>query len=125
MRQKDIHQATGAILSSFIALHYLEQVSHLPIFKHSLKRSLNNSIKELQKVEKQYFDKVGEIDSNEIADKLSANQMAFISMLLKGKIYHEFTTIQEIVMAYELEPKAIKGISDKILIKNNATLIKG
>lgn len=124
LNKKDLQQATGAILTSFVAMHYLEEVKHLPIFKQSLKRSVNNTIKELQKVEKDYFDKVDAIDDNEIADKLSSNLMSFIAMILKDNIFIDFATLQEILMAYNLEPKAIKGISDKIHKRNNAELVK-
>lgn len=125
MTDKDIQQTTGAILTSFVALHYLEEIKHQPHIKHSVKNNLNRTIKDLQQIEKQFFDKVDEIDDKEIADKLSANLMSFIKEIMKGKMFQDFATIQEILMAFSIEPKAIKGISDKVLLKNNATLIKG
>ena len=124
MTDKDIQQVTGSILMCFIANHYLEEVKHLPIFKHSLKRSVNNTIKELQVVENKYFDKIDEIDDKQLADKLSANLISFLQVLLKGRLFHDFTTIQEILMAYELEPKKIKDTSDSILTNHNAEVVK-
>lgn len=123
--EKTVHQATGAILCCQMASFYLEEVKHTSIFKHSLKRSINNTIKELKKVEFDYYDKIDNIDNNEMADKLSDNLINFINTIMKDKLFIDFCTLQEILIAYYLEPKAIKGISDKIHKKNNAIVLKG
>jgi len=120
MSKKDLEQASGAIISSFVALHYLEEVSHTSVFKKDLKYKVKSAIEALKKVEKDYYDKIENIDSNDLSNKLSHNSISFIEACIHKQLFNDFTVIQEIIMAYKIDPKRIKGISDKIHNKNNS-----
>jgi len=120
MSKKDLEQASGAIISSFVALHYLEEVSHTSVFKKDLKYKVKSAIEALKKVEKDYYDKIENIDSNDLSNKLSHNSISFIEACIHKQLFNDFTVIQEIIMAYKIDPKSIKGISDKIHNKNNS-----
>jgi len=117
MSPDTLHKVTGAILMNYMANHYNEEIKHTKIYKQSLKNKINTVVKELTKVEKEIFDKIYAIDDNELSDKLSANLITFIDVLIKGHDFHEFCKLQEIVVAYNTDPKSIIGISDKILKK--------
>ena len=121
MSKKDLEQASGAIISSFVALHYLEEVSHTSIFKKDLKYKVKSAIEALKKVEKDYYDKIENIDDNDVSNKLSHNSISFIQACIHKKLFNDFTVIQEIIMAYDIDPKSIKSISDKIHNKNNSS----
>ena len=118
MTKRELHQATGAILCGQTALFYFEELKHTSIFKHKVKNSINNAIKSLQEVEKLYFDKVDEIDDNKLSDKLTANLIDFINLIQKGRTFNDFIVLQQILNAYDLDAKSIKGIADKINRKN-------
>jgi hypothetical protein len=120
MSKKDLEQASGAILASFVALHYIEEVSHTKMFQKDLKFKLKKSIEALQKVEKNFYDKIESVDDHDLASHLSHNMITFLETCMKNRLFNDFTAIQEIIMAYDLDPKSIKGISDKIHNKNNA-----
>lgn len=118
MHTNTLHKVTGAILMNYIANHYNEEIKHTSLYKQNLKNKINAATKELTKVEKKLFDKVYDIDDTELSDKLSANLITFLDVMIKDRNFPEFSKLQEIVVAYTLDPKAITGISDKILKKN-------
>ena len=120
MTQENAIKISGAIITSFINLHYLEEVKKLGVVKHAAKNNLNKTLTNLKEIETQYFNEVEKVDENELADKLTANTLIFVNWLLKEFNFDEFSKFQEIVGAYKLSPKRITGISDKILIENGA-----
>lgn len=119
MNQDTLYKITGAILVNYIANHYNEEIKHTPVYKQRLKQSINTTIKELTKAEVEYFDKVSEIDDQDWSDKLSANLMKFIDVMIRDQNFPDFCKLQEIVVAYTINPKSISGISDKILKQHN------
>ena len=121
MNKEDAIKTGGAIITLFIASHYAQEVSHLPLIKHSVKKNLNRTLADLKEIELKYFDETEKVDENGIGDKLTANSIIFVDWLLNEFDFNEFSEFQEIAYAYKLDAKRIKGISDKILIENGAT----
>ena len=120
MTKEQITKISGAIISSFINLHYLEEVKRLGIIKQSTKRNLNRTLEDLKLIETDYFNETEKLDDENIGDKLIANKMIFIEWLLNEFDFNDFIKFQEIAYAFQLDPKRISGISDKILIENGA-----
>lgn len=121
MTLKDKIKIGGAIITSFINLHYLEEVSRLGLVKHTAKKNLNRTLNDLKDIEVEYYNKTEKVDKNGLSDKLISNIMTFVDWLLKEFDFNQFSEFQEIAYAYKLDPKRIKGISDKILKDNGAT----
>ena len=121
MNKEDTIKIGGAIITLFIASHYAQEVSHLPLIKHSVKKNLNRTLADLKEIELRYFDETEKVDEKGIGDKLTANSITFVDWLLNEFDFNEFSEFQEIAYAYKLDAKRIKGISDKILIENGAT----
>ena len=97
--EKDIEKISGAIITSFTNLHYLEEVSRLGVIKHIAKKNLSRTLEDL---------------------KLIANKMSFVEFLLNDFSFNDFSKFQEIACAYKLDPKRVTGITDKILLENGA-----
>ena len=121
MTLKDTIKIGGAIITSFINLHYLEEVSRLGLVKHTAKKNLSRTLNDLKEIEVEYYNKTEKVDKNGLSDKLISNIMTFVDWLLKEFDFNQFSEFQEIAYAYKLDPKRIKGISDKILKDNGAT----
>jgi len=120
LTEKDIEKISGAILTSFTCLHYLEEVSKLGIIRHSAKKNLSKTIDDLKLIEITYFNEIESLDKNYLGDKIIDNKMSFVGFLLNEFSFNDFTKFQEIVCAYNLEPNRVTGITDKILIENGA-----
>ena len=121
MNKENAIKIGGSIITSFINLHYLEEVSRLGIIKQSAKKNLSRTLNDLKVIERDYFNETEKFDENGIGDKLTANSITFVDWLLNEFDFNEFSEFQEIAFAYKLDAKRIKGISDKILIENGAT----
>ena len=120
MNSKTITKISGAILTSYINLFYLEEVSKTNLFRHKTKLNLKRVIDDLKEIEYKYFNEIEKVDKNELNDKLTANQITFIDWMLNEFDFNEFTKFQEIAYAYKLDDKRVTGITDKILLENNA-----
>ena len=123
MRQKDLEKISGAILTSFINLHFLEDADKIGLFKQKVRNNVRRTISDLKEIEVNYYNKVEEVDESDLADKLTTNKMVFLEWLLNKFDFNDFCKIQEICLAYELDKEAITESSDKVLEKNGATLI--
>lgn len=117
---KTITKVSGAILTSYINLFYLEEVSKTNLFKHKAKRNLSRTLEDLKEIEYKYFNEIEKVDTNDLNDKLTANQITFIDWMLNEFDFNEFTKFQEIAYAYKLDHKRVTGITDKILLENNS-----
>ena len=118
MTQNEVTKVSGAILTCYLNNFYLNELKHTSIFNKSLKFAVNNAIKELTKVETIYFNEIDKVDEKNLADKLIANKITFLDYLLNRYDYNEFCIMQEIAVAYDLDPKRMKSISDKIHLEN-------
>ena len=119
LTKKQLIKVSGAILSSYINNHYLEETKHLGVFRQTTKKNVSRTLEDLLKIELQFFDKVYDIDDNETGSTLIQNNLVFIDEFLKFD-FNEFSKLQEIFVAYTKEPKRLSSISDKILIKAGA-----
>ena len=123
MRQKDLEKISGAILTSFINLHFLEDADKIGLFKQKVRNNVRRTISDLKEIEVNYYNKVEEVDESDLADKLTTNKMVFLEWLLNKFDFNDFCKIQEICLAYELDKESITESSDKVLENNGATSI--
>jgi len=120
MNEKQLEKISGAIITSFISLHFLEEAKNTGLFKQKVKNNLNRTIKDLIDIEEDYFSKIDNIDDNDLGDKLVANSLEFVKILLSRSSFNEFTKMQEVCAAYLANPEEMSKLSDKILLDNGA-----
>lgn len=120
MTSENITKVSGAILTSFINLFYLEEINKLGIVRHTAKKNLKRTLEDLKEIERVYFNETDKLDDKQLADKLIANKMVFIDWMLKEFDFNDFSKFQEIAYAYSLKPKRLTGITDKILLENGS-----
>jgi len=118
--EKQLEQITGAILTSFINLHFLEEAMQSGLFRQRVRKNVKRTIDDLLLLERTYFSEIEKVDENDLGDKLVANNLEFITLLLKMFRFNDFSKMQEITVAYSLDKEAITKVSDEVLIKNGA-----
>jgi hypothetical protein len=120
MTTKQLDTIQGAILSSFVAQHYISEVLKLklPFVKHQLKKSLKDAYKGLEVIEHQYFDSIDDIDESELNHKLTSNTMDFLEMLTKDS-YSDFIQFQQMYQAFKIDKEKMEKISHEILTNEN------
>ena len=123
MTDKDLQKISGAILTSFINLHFLEDADKIGLFKQKVRNNVRRTISDLKEIEVNYYNKIEEVDESDLADKLTTNKMVFLEWLLNKFDFNDFSKIQEICLAYELDKEAITKVSEEILEKNGAITI--
>jgi len=123
LTEKQLEKISGAIITSFVNLHFLEEVNTIGIFKQRVKNNVKRTMSDLLDIENNYFAKVEEVDEKDLGDKLVANKLEFIQWLLNKFDYNDFSKLQEVCAAYSLNPKELTEISDKILINNGSEQI--
>lgn len=123
MTDKDLQKISGAILTSFINLHFLEDADKIGLFKQKVRNNVRRTISDLKEIEVNYYNKIEEVDESDIADKLTTNKMVFLEWLLNKFEFNDFSKIQEVCLAYELDKGAITKVSEEILEKNGAITI--
>jgi len=119
MNSKEIRTVSGAIISSYVANHYLEESKHLGIFRQSTKKNLSRTLLDLVKIEEDFYNEAEKIDDKDISSKMICNNLNFIDEFLKFD-FSDFSKLQEVFVAYTLDKKRLTSISDKILITNGA-----
>ena len=70
--EKQTETLTGSVILNQLALFYNEQLKYTKFYKKELKNSLNRTVKELIKAEKNEFDKVFNADAR-YTDMISEN----------------------------------------------------
>jgi len=123
MTDKDLQKISGAILTSFINLHFLEDADKIGLFKQKVRNNVRRTISDLKEIEVNYYNKIEEVDESDLADKLTTNKMVFLEWLLNKFEFNDFSKIQEVCLAYELDKEAITKVSEEILEKNGAITI--
>jgi len=123
MTDKDLQKISGAILTSFINLHFLEDADKIGLFKQKVRNNVRRTISDLKEIEVNYYNKIEEVDESDLADKLTTNKMVFLEWLLNKFDFNDFSKIQEVCLAYELDKEAITKVSEEILEKNGAITI--
>tara|TARA_R110002126_G_scaffold127771_1_gene270154 strand:+ start:715 stop:1086 length:372 start_codon:yes stop_codon:yes gene_type:complete len=119
LSKKAVQFVSGGIISSYITTHYLEESKHLGVFKQSAKMNVNRTLKDLIKIELDYFNETENIDDKDLSDKLVSNKLTFIDEFLKFD-FADFTKLQEVFVAFTKDRKRLVSISDKILIEDKA-----
>ena len=119
LSKKAVQFVSGGIISSYITTHYLEESRHLGVFKQSAKMNVNRTLKDLIKIELDYFNETENIDDKDLSDKLVSNKLTFIDEFLKFD-FADFTKLQEVFVAFTKDRKRLVSISDKILIEDKA-----
>ena len=122
LTKKQLIKVSGAILSSYINNHYLEETKHLGVFRQTTKKNVSRTLEDLLKIELEFFDKVYDLDGDKVGSTIIQNNLVFIDEFLKFD-FNEFSKLQEVFVAYTKDPKRITSISDKILIKVGAKKI--
>ena len=122
LTKKQLIKVSGAILSSYINNHYLEETKHLGVFRQTTKKNVSRTLEDLLKIELEFFDKVYDLDGDKVGSTIIQNNLVFIDEFLKFD-FNKFSKIQEVFVAYTKDPKRITSISDKILIKAGAKKI--
>jgi len=113
VKQKELENLTGCIIASKVLLHYNEQIKHTPHYKQKLKKSGNEMLKELIKVEETIYAQI-ENDCGDSINQLSENYFEFIEMITKGS-FSEFMSNQILMAAAVYDRKRMIGIAEKIL----------
>jgi|TARA_R110000822_G_scaffold146570_5_gene285657 hypothetical protein len=121
---RQLEKISGAILTSFINLHYLEEAKSTGLFQRRTKLNLNRTIEDLLYIETEYYNKVESVDDRDLSDKLTSNKIEFIKWLLNDFNFNDFCKIQEICKAFDFDREALTKTSDEILLKNGSVLIE-
>jgi len=121
--KRKLEKISGAILTSFINLHYLEECDRTGLFKYKTKNNLRRTVSDLKDIELNYYNNVEKVDKGDLADKLITNKMVFIEWILNKFDFNDFCKIQEICLAYEIDKEEISKASEIVLEKNGAEKI--
>ena len=101
LTNKQVEKISGAILTSFVNLHFLEEVASIGIFQQRvLKTTLKELLSDLLDIENNYFNEIEKIEDNNMGDILVANKLEFIKWILNEFDFNDFTKIQEICIAF-------------------------
>lgn len=117
---KDLEQISGAIITSFINQHFLEEAMRSGLFRQRVKNNVKKTINELMYIESEYYNKIEDVDDKGLGDKLIANKLEFVKWLLKEYDFNDFCKLQEVCKAYTLDKETLTKVTDKILIDNGA-----
>jgi len=121
--KKKLEKISGAIITSFMNLHYLEECDKTGLFKQKVKNNLRRTISDLKEIEINYYNKIEEVDEKELGDKLTANKLIFLDWLLNKFDFNDFCKIQEVCLAYEADKERITQVTDEVLINSGAEQI--
>ena len=124
LSNKELEQIGGAIITSFVNLHFLEEAQTGGLFKQRVKNNVKRTLNDLINIEDEYFSKVENIDDKELGDKLVANKLEFVRWLLQKFTFNDFSKIQEVCVAYSLDKEKLSEVSDAILLENGSIEIK-
>jgi predicted DNA-binding protein YlxM (UPF0122 family) len=116
--EKQLEQISGAIITSFINLHFLEEAIQSGLFRQRVRNNVKRTIQDLIQIENNYFNEIERVDDSGLGDKLIANNLEFVGMLLKIFDFNDFSKMQEVAVAYSIDREAIIKVSDEILTKN-------
>jgi hypothetical protein len=123
LTEKKLEKISGAILSSFINLHLLEDAEKIGLFRQRVRNNIRRTINDLKEIEINYYNKIEEVDEKELGDKLTANKLIFLDWVLNKFDFNDFCKIQEVCLAYEADKERITQVTDEVLINNGAEQI--
>ncbi len=114
-KHRMLESITGSVISSYVALHYLESLKRYDITRQKQKNLLNRIIESLQKTEKIEFDAIFNLDEKNV-HMISSNLIEFFDQIMKTGFTDQML-LQNMIMAYKKDPKSIEGIINKVLNK--------
>ncbi len=115
-----LEQIAGAIITSFINLHFLEEAAQSGLFRQRVRKNVKRTLDDLIHLEATCFNEIEKVDEAGLGDKLVANNLEFITFLLKMFRFNDFSKMQEVAVAYSMDKEAVTKVTDEILIKNGA-----
>lgn len=122
--EKQLEQISGAIITCFVNLHFLQEADSSGLFRQRVKNNVRKTMADLIDIENNYFAKIEEVDEKELGDKLVANKLEFVEWLLNKFDFNDFTKLQEVCIAYSLNKEELTETSDIILRENGAETIE-
>jgi len=122
--EKQLEQISGAIITCFVNLHFLQEADSSGLFRQRVKNNVRKTMADLIDIENNYFAKIEEVDEKELGDKLVANKLEFVKWLLNKFDFNDFTKLQEVCIAYSLNKEELTETSDRILTENGAKTIE-
>lgn len=124
MTKKQVEAVSGAIITSFVNLHFLEEVSRSGAFRQSAKNNVKRTLKDLIQIEENLFSKIDDIDDDNLGDKLVANKLEFVKWLLDEFDFNDFSKIQEVCIAYSKDRDRVTKVTDQVLIDDGAEVVE-
>ena len=122
--EKQLEQISGAIVTCFVNLHFLQEADSSGLFRQRVKNNVRKTMADLIDIENNYFAKIEEVDEKDLGDKLVANKLEFIDWLLNKFDFNDFSKLQEVCIAYSLNKEELTETSDRILKENGAKAIE-
>ncbi len=120
--EKQLEQISGAIVTCFVNLHFLQEADSSGLFRQRVKNNVRKTMADLIDIENNYFAKIEEVDEKDLGDKLVANKLEFIEWLLNKFDFNDFSKLQEVCIAYSLNKEELTETSDRILKENGAKI---
>ena len=105
--EKQLEQISGAIITCFVNLHFLQEADSSGLFRQRIKNNVRKTMSDLIDIENSYFSKIEEVDEKELGDKLVANKLEFIEWLLNKFDFNDFSKLQEVCIAYSFNTKEL------------------
>lgn len=124
LTNKQVEKISGAILTSFVNLHFLEEVASIGIFQQRVKNNVKRTMSDLLDIETNYFNEIEKLENNNMGDILVANKLEFIKWILNEFDFNDFTKIQEICIAFSKNRSKLAAVSDEILIEDGAKILE-
>ena len=118
--EKQVERVNGAIVSTFIAGFYLSECSSLGVFRQSAKTNVKRTQKDLEVIEKNFYEEIDKVDESDFSSKIISNTIEFIECVLQKYSFNDFLKIQEVCVAYDIDKHRLTSISDRILRENGA-----
>ena len=122
--EKQLEQISGAIITCFVNLHFLQEADSSGLFRQRVKNNVRKTMADLIDIENNYFAKIEEVDEKELGDKLVANKLEFVEWLLNKFDFNDFSKLQEVCISYSLDKEELTETSDRILRENGAETIE-
>ena len=122
--EKQLEQISGAIVTCFVNLHFLQEADSSGLFRQRVKNNVRKTMADLIDIENNYFAKIEEVDEKDLGDKLVANKLEFIEWLLNKFDFNDFSKLQEVCIAYSSNKEKLTETSDRILKENGAKMIE-
>ena len=105
LTDKQVEKISGAIITSFVSLHFLEEVASIGIFRQRVKKNVKRTMEDLLDIENNYFNEVEKLegDENNMADVLVANKLEFIKWILNEFDFNDACKKTKLSLRFKLK----------------------